>query len=262
MTGKETVRASPAMTDKADILRRIGRVGLVGALDVEVADLLALLEGRAERTIAHMTFHTGRYRGLDCVVVQAGVGKVAAACCAQALISEFHVEAMIFTGIAGAARADLKPGDIVISTDTVQHDIDVTHFGERRGDLGPPSSFAVAADLALRRLALEAAQAAAYERLQPTIHEGRILTGDQFVADRARVEQLGTEFDGLAVEMEGGAVAQVAAWNRVPFVILRSISDSGDGDDTVYYDFRSVAAHNSARIVHGLLDRLVAARTE
>lgn len=237
-------------------LRRLRRIGLIGALDVEIRDLVALLSDRSEQSRAHMRFQLGDYRGLECVVVQASVGKVAAACCAQVLVSEFKVDAIVFSGIAGAARSGVKPGDIVISTDTVQHDVDTTHFGDRRGDLGAPSSYAVAADLELRQLALASARAASFERIVPTIHEGRILTGDQFIADHARVVQLGSDFDGLAVEMEGAAVAQVAAWNQVPFVILRSISDSGDGDDKIYWDFRSVAAHNSARVVRGLLDAL------
>lgn len=239
-------------------LRSIGRVGLIGALDVEVADLRGMLTGAQEQRRAGCTYYVGDYRGLECVVVQAGVGKVAAACCTQILISEFRVGAVVFSGIAGAARPDLKPGDIVISTDTVQHDVDVTAFGQRPGDFGPPAAFAVAADRELRRLALMAARRAQFERIRPRVFEGRILTGDQFIADRARAHKLGSDFDGLAIEMEGGAVAQVCAWNGVPFVILRSISDSGDGDLDVYWDFRSVSAHNSARVVRGLLDLLIA----
>ncbi|MGE5560886.1 MAG: 5'-methylthioadenosine/adenosylhomocysteine nucleosidase [Chloroflexota bacterium] len=239
-------------------LKGIRRIGLIGALDVEVADLIAMLAGVREEQHAGLTFHVGDYGGLECVVVKANVGKVAAACCTQLLISELGVQAIVFSGIAGAARADLKPGDIVISTDTVQHDIDSTAFGLRPGEFDPPSSYSVAADIELRRLALAAARSAEFERIKPRIFEGRILTGDQFIVDRARVEKLGSDFDGLAVEMEGGAVAQVCAWNRVPFVILRSISDSGDGNFDVYWDFRSVSAHNSARVVRGLLDLLIA----
>lgn len=241
-----------------EVLSRLKRIGLIGALDVEIADLRGMLSGVREESRAGWTFHCGEYNGLECVVVQASVGKVAAACCTQLLISELGVDATVFSGIAGAASGDLKPGDIVISTDTVQHDVDSTTFGLRRGDFGAPSSFAVAADIRLRRLALASARAARFERIQPRVFEGRILTGDQFIADRARVEQLGSDFDGLAVEMEGAAVAQVCAWNAIPFVILRSISDSGDGNLELYWDFRSVAAHNSARVVKGLLDLLTA----
>lgn len=242
------------------VLRDIKRIGLIGALDVEIADLVSMLTDVREERHASWTFFVGQYDGLECVVVQANVGKVAAACCTQLLISVLHVDAVVFSGIAGAASRELRPGDIVISTDTVQHDVDTTLFGQRRGDLGAPSSFAVAADVTLRRLALAAARAARFERIQPHVFEGRILTGDQFIADRARVEQLGSDFDGLAVEMEGAAVAQACAWNGTPFVILRSISDSGDGDLEIYRDFRSVSAHNSARVVRGLLDLMLAER--
>ncbi len=169
-----------------------------------------------------MEFCEGILDGQHVVIVRCGVGKVNAGTCAQLLISLFGVNRIINTGVAGSLDAAIDIGDIVVSTDAVQHDFDLTPVGYAPGALYENGSPSLPADAAMRKSAVNAVRQCA-----PEVHvfEGRVCTGDQFIASAEQKEAITAVFGGLCCEMEGGAIAQVCYQNKVPFVIIRAISD-------------------------------------
>jgi adenosylhomocysteine nucleosidase len=191
---------------------------------------------------------------VDVVVVRSGIGKVNAAVCTQVLVDDFHVTHIINTGVAGALDPRIDVGDIVISTDAIYYDVDVTVFGYEPGQVPQMPVVDFAADEALRAAAMEAAREVAPE---VGIFEGRVCSGDRFVSDEALKESINKTFEGLCCEMEGTAIAQTAWLNKVPFVIVRAISDKADGSDVMdYVEFEAVAARHCAGIVCAMVASL------
>ena len=236
------------------------KTGIIGAVQQEVDLLFAELtqSGTPVKVIRQgaLEFHDGMLDGCPVTVVCCGVGKVNAALCAQILISVCGTQAVINTGAAGSLDPDLTVLDMVVSTDAVQHDMDATKFGYSMGQVPGCDSPFFPADPVLRKIAMNA-----FERVMNTrkeapvkIKEGRIASGDLFVADEDARNRIRTFFSPLCVEMEGAAIAQVCAVNRVPFVILRSISDNaGEEAGMSYEDFSAKAARVSSEIVREML---------
>ena len=231
------------------------KLGIIGAMQVEVEILLGEMENRRERVIAGSTFHAGKLEGLDVVVVQCGVGKVNAALCAQILCDCFGVTHLVNTGIAGSLNAELDIGDLVVSTDAMYHDFDCTRFGYPYGRVPGMDVTAFQADGTLSDFAFAAA-----EQGNPGhTRRGRIASGDRFVAERGVKEQIIAATGGLCTEMEGAAVAQAAYRNGVPFVILRAISDKADDSAQMDYPtFERQAAHRCAEVTRRLAEKLKA----
>lgn len=229
------------------------KLGLIGAMDEEILKLKQHMDITKEVTLAGIHYIEGQFHDKEVVVCKSGVGKVNAAVCTQLLIDRFGVSHIIFTGVAGALDPALDIGDIVISSDCIQHDMDVTALGFNKGMIpfAPKSTFT--ADEKLAQLAFEASE---------EIHEGhtligRILSGDQFIASRGTVQMLREEMNGTCTEMEGAAVGQVCEMNGVPFVIIRSMSDRADGTaHTNFAEFTQLASDNSYRIVEALVKKL------
>jgi adenosylhomocysteine nucleosidase len=237
------------------------KLGIIGAVKQEVELMfseLALSPDAvriAER--ARLNFHEGTLNGCPAVVVCCGVGKVNAALCAQILISEFGVDAIINTGSAGGLAENLEVLDMVVSTETVQHDFDTTPFGYKMGQIPGMDSPFFASDEALRKIALSA-----FTRVSGVgkMVEGRIATGDSFITDTDKRELIVGAFNPACVEMEGAAVAQVCAANAIPHVILRSVSDLAGKEATMSYDdFSRKASHVSARVVMEMASECAAA---
>lgn len=229
-------------------------VGIIGALDKEVALLCEKLEKTRTVHRASLTFHQGILQGKEVVVVKSGVGKVNAALCAQLLIDYFRPNAIFCTGVAGALREELDVGDVVISTDVAQHDVDGTVFGHEPGEIPNLGVKFFKADENLVEIAWEVACRTLKGKKAV---KGRILSGDQFICSAERVKYLRDVFDGSCVEMEGGAIGHVCYVNDVPFVVIRSISDRADDKAVVVYEkFAEEAARNSSNIILGVLDNL------
>ena len=227
------------------------KTGIIGAMEEEVATLQAALTEAAVQTLAGMEFHEGKLDGMPVVVVKCSVGKVNAAACAQILISVFGVDRIINTGVAGSLDARIDIGDIVISTEAVQHDMDVTALGYAPGEIPYSNTSVFPADEAMRRSALQAAGAVA-----PDIHvfEGRVCSGDQFIASRGQKEAILSAFGGLCCEMEGAAIAQVCHLNGTPYVIIRAISDKADDSEEMsYLEFEQAAAERCAAITRYMI---------
>lgn len=180
--------------------------------------------------------------------------KVNAAVCTQILVDDFDVDKIIFTGVAGAVDPKLEVLDVVVSIDCVQHDIDVHAFGYEQGTVPRLNKKEFVADEELVKLALKSG-----EKIEgfPQIKAGRILSGDEFIADKERALYLAKEFNGHCVEMEGAAVAQACYLNDIPFVIIRAMSDKADG--TAEHDFPKFtqkAANNSLALVKEMIVRM------
>lgn len=213
------------------------RIGIIGAMESEVANLITRMEGVSYREKAGRRFAVGTLAGKEAVVVQSGIGKVAAAITAQILIDAFQVDTLLNTGMAGGLDSRLAVKDLVIATAALQHDFDLTAFGHVKGflygeDDQQPTLFI--ADTAL----CDKARAAAAQVL-PTgskAIDGIVASGDIFVDDSTLKAQLRDGFGAAAAEMEGAAIAQTAVANGVPFVILRTISDLAEHQANVSFD--------------------------
>ena len=230
------------------------RIGIIGAMEEEVEMLKEKMDSEKVIKKASMEFHQGALNGKQVVVVRSGIGKVNAGICAQILADVFQVDAIINTGIAGSLQAEINIGDLVISTDALQHDMDAREFGYERGQIPRMGVLSFPAD---ERLV--AAAKASCEKVNPeiSVFTGRVVTGDQFIASRQVKEEIKGWSRGLCTEMEGGAIAQVAWLNQIPFVILRAISDKADDSATMDYPtFEKEAILHSVRLVEDLMGSL------
>lgn len=229
-------------------------IGIIGAMEVEVTTLKERMAVEEIVTIASMDFYRGTYHNKNVVIVRSGIGKVNAAICAQILSDYFHATAIINTGIAGSLQASIDIGDIVISSDALQHDMDATGFGYPLGTIPQMAASDFEADQNLIEIAKNACA-----KVNPDIHThiGRIVSGDQFISDNAKKEALKKIFNGLCTEMEGAAIAQSAWLNKIPFVILRAISDKADGSAHMDYpEFEAKAAQHCIQLVDEMIKNL------
>lgn len=229
------------------------KLGVIGAMEQEVETLLSRMENKSAHTVAGSTFYEGMLCGMNAVVVQCGIGKVNAALCAQILCDRFAVTHIVNTGIAGSLSAQLDIGDLVVSADAMYHDFDCHAFGYPVGKVPGMDVIAFPGDKALVDLAFAAA-----ERENPGhTRIGRVASGDQFVADPALKDRIISVTQALCTEMEGAAIAQTAYRNRVPFVILRAISDKADDSAEMDYPtFERLAAHRCANVTMSLAGTL------
>ncbi|MDO4264964.1 MAG: 5'-methylthioadenosine/adenosylhomocysteine nucleosidase [Eubacteriales bacterium] len=228
-------------------------LAFIGAMEDEVAGIRAALSDTEAKEYAGRTVIEGTYQGARAVIVQAGIGKVNAALCTQMIIDRYAPSAIINTGIAGSLNSSIAIGDLVLSTDAVEHDVDATTFGDPAGQVPNMDVFSFTADEGLRALAKEAAAA-----VLPDVgcHEGRVLTGDQFISSQEKKDWLVNTFAGDCCEMEGGAIAQVCHVNKVPFLIIRAISDSADNSAHMDYPaFEQMAIANSVKLALELIRR-------
>ncbi|WP_412028943.1 5'-methylthioadenosine/adenosylhomocysteine nucleosidase [Deinococcus yunweiensis] len=229
-------------------------LAIIGAMNEEIELLLAELRDREDVTLPGVTLHRGVLDGVPVLLTRGGIGKVNAAMTTTYLLVH-GASRVVFTGVAGGVHPALRVGDIVVSTDLVQHDVDVTALGYEVGTV-PGEIPAWTADPELRAAAVRAAQAV--EGVQ--VVEGRVASGDQFIASVTGVTRLRETFGAACAEMEGAAVAQVCAKAGVPFVVIRSVSDTADtGADVDYREFMPRVARHAKQVVRGMLAGLTAA---
>lgn len=230
------------------------KIGIIGAMELEVETLKEHMTTTHITQKANMEFYEGTLNGTDVVIVRSGVGKVNAALCVQILADLFEVTAVINTGVAGSLNAGLDIGDILVSTDAMHHDVDATIFGYQLGEVPQLGCREFIADRHLSELAVEVCR-----EVNPDIKvsTGRVVSGDQFISSKAVKEHLIQEFHGDCAEMEGASIAHGAYLNKIPFVIIRAISDKADDSAQMDYPtFEKAAAIHSARLVEGMLPRI------
>lgn len=229
-------------------------IGIIGAMEEEVALLKNSTEIVSAKNIVGTDFFMGKMFGKSVVIVRCGIGKVNAAICTQVLIDMYGVDYIINTGVAGSVYKDLSIGDIVISNDLLQHDFDTSPTGDPLGVIPRLHESTFKADEELVRIA----EAAGKEALQnQNIFVGRIATGDQFISNSNDKERIWNNFKPYCVEMEGAAIAQVCYLNKIPFVVIRTMSDSAD--EKAYDNFANhveKVANNSSLIVESMVKEL------
>ena len=230
------------------------RIGIIGAMDAEVASLREEAGAAGSIRIADMEFCEGRLDGREVVIAKCGMGKVNAGICAQIMVTRFGVNRLINTGVAGSLDARLRIGDFVVSSEAVQHDYDVSPIGFRPGEIPYTGLVAFPADESLRALALRAVRENAPNS---AVFEGRVCSGDAFIASGAQKESIRQRFGGLCCEMEGAAIAQACHLNHVPWVVIRAISDSADDSEELSFSlFAETAAREGARVVRAMVGQI------
>ena len=229
-------------------------VGIIGAMDIEVKDLLVHMDGKAEKEISGIKYHTGKINGVECVAAQCGIGKVAAAMCAQTMILQYTPKAVVNVGVAGGIGESVHIGDIVVSDCAVQHDMDTSALGDPAGMISGINVIKLPASKELISLAADKAK----KIYSPEkVHIGTIATGDQFVSSAEKLKKIASDFGASACEMEGGSIAQVCYINKTDFVILRAISDNADEKaDTDFNSFAEKSAKETARLIIDMLPEI------
>ena len=229
-----------------------GKIGIIGAMETEVKMLRSKLENAKCTEYAGLSFYEVTIEGKSLIIVRSGVGKVNAALCAQALALKFGAEKIINTGIAGATGGGLGVFDFVASTEAVYHDMNVEFFGYKPGQV-PGMDAEFKADSAMADAAVKAFANTNFAG-KHKILKGRIASGDQFISDSAVKNRIKEVFNPLCVEMEGAAIAHACTLNKVPFLILRCMSDMADDAGENTYNFNEdSAAECSAQLVLELI---------
>lgn len=229
------------------------KIGILGAMDQEVALLKASLQDVTVSEYAHLTFYAGTLHGVEVVIVKCGIGKVAAAVATTILIDRYAPDFVVNTGSAGGFDKDLNIGDLVVADFVQHHDVDLTHFGYERGQTyGMPAKFACDQRL------IEAAEQAARDVVHIQSKRGLICTGDAFIGSDDVVARLRDLFPEMrAVEMEGAAIAQTCHMLETPFVVIRSLSDiAGKTSSMSFSQYIDIAAKHSAELVMGMIAAL------
>ena len=229
----------------------MSKIGIIGAMELEVETLKSKLSGTKITKKAGMEFHEGTLNGAAVVVVKCGIGKVNAALCVQILTDLFNITHVINTGIAGSLNAKLDIGDILISRDAIHHDMDVTIFGYKPGEVPQLGRLEFPADEKMMELAKNACG-----KVCKDTHAiyGRVVSGDQFISSAEVKNKLIDTFHGDCAEMEGASIAHGAYLNGIPFVIIRAISDKADGSAEMDYPmFERLAAENCAKLVEEMV---------
>ncbi|MDO4903322.1 MAG: 5'-methylthioadenosine/adenosylhomocysteine nucleosidase [Limosilactobacillus sp.] len=230
------------------------RFGIICAMQEEIKELIANLEGEEEKVIGGKTYYFGTITGQSVVLVESGIGKVEAGITTEHLITDCGADVVINSGSAGGIGEGLHVGDVVISTETAYHDVDVTAFDYVYGQLPQKDPRFVASEKWGKALEL------AGEQTGLTIKRGLIVTGDQFVAGKDTIAKIMSHFpDALSAEMEGAAVGQVATDHKIPYVVVRAMSDTGDEEAGVSFDeFIIDAGKRSANMLLQLFKDLAA----
>lgn len=229
-------------------------VGIIGAMQQEVAGIIEAMESVTETKKASMVFYSGCINSKSVIVVKSGVGKVNAAICTQILIDDYGVDCIINTGAAGSLSKEVGIGDVVIATEAVQHDMKAEDFGYPSGQVPFMDVLAFPTDKGLQDLAV-----ACYQKINPegTLVLGRVVTGDEFVARKERKDWIIEHFGGYCTEMEGAAIAQAAYANKVPCLIVRAISDEADDSAEMSFDeFSKMASERSIQLILEMLNRI------
>ncbi|MDR2709545.1 MAG: 5'-methylthioadenosine/adenosylhomocysteine nucleosidase [Elusimicrobiota bacterium] len=227
------------------------KIGIIGAMEIELKMLKKELDGHEKISINGLDFFCGHIKDTEVVIVRCGIGKVNAALCAQTLILQFKVTHIINTGIAGAISSELRPLDIVLSTALAYHDVDLTKFGYPPCTLPNfPQQFAADEKL------LCAAREVLERHSDLHFFCGLIASGDVFVATKECKQHIKKLLNPMCVEMEGAAIAHIAFLSRMPFIVIRAISDLADDFGLETYEFNeNKAAQNSAKVVMGMLEK-------
>lgn len=232
-------------------------VGIIGAMNEEMELVLKEMESVVAHECAGMKFFQGRLGNTDVALGLSGIGKINAAMATQIMIDRFGARKVMLCGLAGSLTPALQRGDVVVSSHVVQYDFDLTSFGRRPGEI-PNSERLVEADPTLLKLACHAFDSEYLDQPnRPQLLVGVIASGDSFVSDKRKLKWLQREFGAVATEMEGAAVGYVCHRNKIPFVVVRIISDNASsGAATDFREALESAAKKTLTLITGMLELL------
>ena len=216
-------------------------IGIIGAMAIEIEHINGAMENKEEYIISGALYTKGTLHGKDVVTAVCGIGKVFAAMCAQTMIIKFGADKVINTGVAGGLTEKTDILDTVVATALVQHDMDTTYFGDPKGMI---SGINVVEFYCDENLAGKIA-----ENAEGNVVRGIVASGDCFVADNDKKKDIAQTFNAVACEMEGASIAQVCYVNKVPFAVLRTISDGANGEEMSYERFCVIAAEKAAKLI-------------
>lgn len=226
------------------------KIGIIGAMDVEVAELIESMENIKKDTISGIVYYEGTLQGKDVVVAKCGIGKVHAAVCAQTMILKYNPAAIINTGVAGSLSASLDIGDLVVSNKVVQHDFDTSGVGDPIGLISGIDLI----EIPCPEMLVEKIEASAKKIENTKVFVGTIASGDQFICSSSKKDYIVENFKALCAEMEGAAIGHVCYLNNVDFCIIRAISDKADGSAHMDFPaFVQVAAKKSINLINNFL---------
>lgn len=225
-------------------------IGIIGAMDIEITKLLGLLENVRKEKISNIDFCRGKIGDNEIVLAKCGVGKVFAAICAEAMIISYKPDIIINIGVAGGLSGSLNIGDIVIADSVAQHDMDTTALGDARGFLSEIGLVKIPTDKEVLETLKDACR---YAKINYEI--GTVVSGDEFVSSAEKKQFIKEIFSAKACEMEGASIGQVCFVNKVPFGVLRAISDgANDNADMDFPAFAAMAAENSANVIERFIN--------
>ncbi len=224
---------------------KYNKIGIICAMSSEAEKLLAEMQDKEEKTVGSILFHTGKIGEKTVVLAVCGIGKVFAAMCAQTMILTFSPDCLINSGVAGSLTDSLEILDIAVAESLVQHDMDTSPLGDPVGMISGINQVYLPADETLAENICAAAK-----KLGFVTKKGKIASGDQFIATAAQKEKIKSNFDPIACEMEGAAIAQVAFVEKVPFACIRAISDSYSGKNEMdFVQFAAAASDRGAELL-------------
>ncbi|HFI2692276.1 TPA: 5'-methylthioadenosine/adenosylhomocysteine nucleosidase [Streptococcus suis] len=228
------------------------KFGIIAAMPQELKILVEHLQDKVEVAVLGRTYYQGRMGQHEVVLVQSGIGKVMSAMSVAILADRFAVDAIVNTGSAGAVADGIAVGDVVVATHLAYHDVDVTAFGYAYGQMAGQELYYPADQVLLEQLTGVLAEQ------EITSHQGLIVTGDSFIAGQDKIASIKEHFpEVLAVEMEGAAIAQAAVNTGKPFLVIRAMSDTAQGDANITFDeFIIQAGERSAQTLIAFLEQV------
>lgn len=225
-------------------------IGIIAAMSIEMELITAEMESPKTQTVSGITFTKGTIENQEVVCAVCGVGKVFAAMCAQTMILLYHPNAIINTGVAGSLSNELNIGDIAISDFVVEHDMDTSPLGDPIGMISGINIINIPADKDL----YESVKMAAEQIDNIKVVLGTIASGDCFVNEQSKKDFITKNFNAISCEMEGAAIGHVCYVNKVPFCVVRSVSDKADGSSHMDFPaFAKMAAKSSSAVIKNFL---------
>lgn len=230
---------------------RMRKIGIIAAMQEEMEAIKEIMTEITIRKIYELVFFEGKINKKECVLVECGVGKVNSSRTTQILIDKFEIEYIINVGSAATANDNLDIGDIVLGKDLIQHDFDITAFGHPKGYISN-IGVKVQSDKELINKFEEATKK--IEQRNYKIKIGTIASGDIFCTEIKMKQKINSKFNADAIEMEGAAIAQVCHLDKVPFIIVRSISDNPNGNNNITFDeYLKLAAKRCSEILKNVI---------
>ena len=208
-------------------------IGIIVAMDEEREEIINLMKDTEVKQVYNLRFIKGTIEGKQCILIKCGVGKVNAARATQVMLDHFKIDYVINIGVGGSLNSLLDIGDVVIAKKVVQHDFDITAFGHSKGYITGVGAF-IESDAELLEEFSEVLENMPEKTYKAKV--GIIATGDIFCTESWMKDKIRAKFDADVVDMECAAIGQVCYLNEKPFIAIRSISDTPNGDNVKIYD--------------------------